>query len=164
MSLKRITLLLLPVFLGGCGDQYDRMTSHMISESYGAKGVMSLNTVAAPAVESYYLQRYGANAKQKRAAEEAAHRYLLEHSRGGVSSDNRPHESGKSLSTTRYIAIYVPRVATAKGASSVMVFDTQSRQIVGNNVYDLGTKPREKQMMKFDTYTTQYVGNGTTVQ
>jgi hypothetical protein len=41
-----------------------------------------------------------------------------------------------------------------------MIFDTQSNQIVGNNVYDLKASPKVGQTTKFDTYTAEYVGTG----
>ena len=41
-----------------------------------------------------------------------------------------------------------------------MIFDTQSNEIVGNNVYDLKAAPQVGQTGKFDTYTAEYVGTG----
>ncbi len=41
-----------------------------------------------------------------------------------------------------------------------MIYDTQSNQIVGNNVYDLKSTPKVGQTSKFDTYTAEYVGTG----
>jgi hypothetical protein len=48
----------------------------------------------------------------------------------------------------------------SQGKDQVMIFDTQSNQIVGNNVYDLKSSPKVGQTSKFDTYTAEYVGTG----
>ncbi|MFM8457976.1 MAG: hypothetical protein ACKOB0_03385 [Chthoniobacterales bacterium] len=45
------------------------------------------------------------------------------------------------------------------GAKPVMVYNTQSRQIVGNDVYNLKSKPSVGSSKKFDTMTAQYVGS-----
>lgn len=45
------------------------------------------------------------------------------------------------------------------GAKPVMVYNTQSRQIVGNDVYNLKSKPSVGSTKKFDTMTAQYVGS-----
>jgi hypothetical protein len=41
-----------------------------------------------------------------------------------------------------------------------MIWDTQSQQVVGNNVYDVQSAPRVGSTAKFDTYSAEYVGNG----
>ena len=48
----------------------------------------------------------------------------------------------------------------SKGKDQVMIFDTQSNEIVGDNVYDLKATPQVGQTSKFDTYTAEYVGTG----
>ena len=126
---------------------------------------MPLNTIAAPAVDLYYIQRYGATAVQKKAAEESAQRYLMNRgaaakSRNAQSARRAHGAANEKTPSSRYVAVDVPRVATSKGSASVMVFDTQSQQIVGNSVYDLGSKPAIRQAVKFDTYSAEYVGNG----
>ncbi|MGB8464595.1 MAG: hypothetical protein WCE49_06600, partial [Terrimicrobiaceae bacterium] len=61
---------------------------------------------------------------------------------------------------TRYIAVKTEAESFNKGKSAVMIYDTQSNQIVGNNVYDLKSTPKVGQTSKFDTYTAEYVGTG----
>ena len=61
---------------------------------------------------------------------------------------------------TCYIAVKTQSESFNKGQSAVMIYDTQSNQIVGNNVYDLKTTPTVGQTSKFDTYTAEYVGTG----
>jgi len=62
----------------------------------------------------------------------------------------------------RYIAIDTEKdertVPQAK--KSVMIWDVESQQIVGNNVYDVETTPQIGQTAKFETYAAEYVGTG----
>jgi hypothetical protein len=60
----------------------------------------------------------------------------------------------------RYIAVKTVKEENSKGKDQVMIFDTQSNQIVGDNVYDLKAAPQVGQTSKFDTYTAEYVGTG----
>jgi len=145
----------------GCGDQYDRMTSRM---STLANGNMTLNKVAAPAVDLYYSRRYGANARQKKAAEEAAQRYLMNHAAATPTESPRSRHAGSLKFPSRYIAVDVPRAESSKGAASVMVFDTQARQLVGNNVYEIDAKLQPRQSCVLDTYKAEYVGTGSTTK
>lgn len=46
------------------------------------------------------------------------------------------------------------------GAKPVMLYDTQSKRIVGNDVYNLKQKPADGSTKKFETMTAQYVGSG----
>jgi hypothetical protein len=52
------------------------------------------------------------------------------------------------------------REKDSSGAKSVMLYDTQTQQVVGNNVYDVKQSPKEGSISKFDTYSAEYVGNG----
>jgi hypothetical protein len=41
-----------------------------------------------------------------------------------------------------------------------MIWDGESQQIVGNNVYDVESTPAIGQTAKFETYAAEYVGSG----
>ena len=62
----------------------------------------------------------------------------------------------------RYIAVDTPKdKRSAPGTKKdVMIWDTQSEALVGNNVYDVSSPPALGATAKFDTYSAQYVGNG----
>jgi hypothetical protein len=62
----------------------------------------------------------------------------------------------------RYIAVDTPKdKRSAPGTKKdVMIWDTQSESLVGNNVYDVASPPARGATAKFDTYSAQYVGNG----
>ncbi len=42
----------------------------------------------------------------------------------------------------------------------MIIWDTQSEEVVGNNVYDVKSPPPVGSTAKFDTYSAEYVGSG----
>ncbi|MES2571251.1 MAG: hypothetical protein V4710_14495 [Verrucomicrobiota bacterium] len=62
----------------------------------------------------------------------------------------------------RYIAVDTEKDerTSPKAKKAVMIWDTQSKQVVGNNVYDVETTPQVGTTTKFETYSAQYVGTG----
>ncbi|MEI6033945.1 MAG: hypothetical protein WCS65_06670 [Verrucomicrobiae bacterium] len=123
---------------------------------------------------SYVIAKHQATERQRQVAEQRARLYMakraeatrLASSSSRSSSGSTAKKSAKPAPEPRYIAINTEKsgAAAATSGPSVMVFDTQSSQIVGNNVYDLKSQPKAGTSTKFDTYTAQYVGNGSTVQ
>ena len=61
----------------------------------------------------------------------------------------------------RYIAVDTHKDDKIQGQKAVMIYDTKSQQIVGNDVYDVKQAPKVGQTTKLDNYTAQYVGSGT---
>ena len=66
----------------------------------------------------------------------------------------------RGLKRSRYIAVATVREPDAKGAKSLMIFDTQTDQVVGSHVYDIKTEPKSGQVGEFETYSAEYVGTG----
>ena len=66
----------------------------------------------------------------------------------------------KGVKKSRYIAVATAREPDSKGTKSLMIFDTQTDQVVGNHVYDVKTEPKTGQVGKFETYSAEYVGTG----
>jgi hypothetical protein len=62
----------------------------------------------------------------------------------------------------RYIAVETVREKTTspKAQKTVMIWDTQAQDIVGNNVYDIATPPPVGATTRFETYAAEYVGAG----
>ena len=62
----------------------------------------------------------------------------------------------------RYIAIDTVKDArtSPKAKKDVMIWDVESQQIVGNNVYDVESTPPIGQTARFETYAAEYVGTG----
>jgi hypothetical protein len=49
---------------------------------------------------------------------------------------------------------------TPQAAKAVVVFDTVTEEVVGNNVYDVKSTPPLGETARFDTFTAEYVGTG----
>lgn len=60
----------------------------------------------------------------------------------------------------RYIAVDTEPDARSKGKKSIMLWDTQVQEVVGNNVYDVETPPPTLKSARFETYSAEYVGSG----
>jgi hypothetical protein len=61
-----------------------------------------------------------------------------------------------------YIAVDTARDehTAPQAEKAVVIFDTETEEIVGNNVYDVKATPPVGGTAKFETYTAEYVGNG----
>lgn len=65
----------------------------------------------------------------------------------------------------RYIAVKTERSAPspnekAHAVASVMIWDTETQEIVGNKVYEVSSEPKAGAVARFETYTAEYVGSG----
>jgi hypothetical protein len=62
----------------------------------------------------------------------------------------------------RYIAVDTAKDerTVPQAAKSVVIFDTETQEVVGNNVYDVKSTPPVGGTAKFETYTAEYVGSG----
>jgi tetratricopeptide (TPR) repeat protein len=109
---------------------------------------------------SEYVGPGGANVSviAKRDATERQRR--IAEKRARLADEQRTPERKARVRKTRYIAVATVREKNSKGAKSVMVYDTQEQQVVGNNVYDVKSTPKEGQVTKWDTHTAEYVGTG----
>jgi len=111
-------------------------------------------TGAVVAAVTYVIAKHEATERQRRIAEERARRTYAE-----MSAKRKAELKARK---TRYIAVDTEKSEkTAAGAKkSVMIWDTQSQEVVGNNVYDLKSSPAVGSTAKFDTYSAEYVGSG----
>jgi type II secretory pathway pseudopilin PulG len=91
-----------------------------------------------------------ATERQRRAAREQA----------GFAQQMIEQHGTRGLKSSRYIAVATLREPDSEGAKSLMIFDTQTEQVVGNRVYDVKTEPKAGQFCKFETYSAEYVGTG----
>jgi gas vesicle protein len=111
---------------------------------------IGLATGAVVGATAYIIAKRRATERQRRIAEERAR---LAYERMSTTRKAR-------VKKTRYIAVKTERDTQAKGAATVMVYDTQTQQVVGGNVYDVKQTPKDGQISKFDTYSAEYVGTG----
>jgi hypothetical protein len=111
---------------------------------------IGLATGAIVGVTAYVIAKHQATERQRRIAEERAR----------LAYENASVQRKAQYRKSRYIAVDTVREKSSTGAKSVMIYDTQTQQVVGNNVYDVKQSPKEGSVSKFDTYTAEYVGSG----
>jgi len=119
---------------------------------------VSLGAAALAAGGAYIIAKQQASERQRKIAEQRARLYMAEQKAKEQKAQTAAASSKKKKA--RYIAVKTVKEDNSKGQSQVMIFDTQSNQVVGNNVYDLKSSPKVGQTSKFDTYTAEYVGTG----
>jgi len=126
---------------------------------------VTVGAVAIAGVSAYVISKQQASERQRKIAEQRARIYLAEQQKeqekaAKAAAQTANTKKPKTQKKPRYIAVETVKEDSSKGKSQVMVFDTQSNEIVGNNVYDLKASPKVGQTTKFDTYTAEYVGTG----
>jgi osmotically inducible lipoprotein OsmB len=159
-------LVLAGVLLGGCENMSPETQGVLSGLASGAAagGIASaaganastataigLATGAAVGAIVYVLAKHEATERQRRYAEERAR----------LAYQQMPATQRARVRKRRYIAVSTVREKNSTGASSVMVYDTQTQQVVGNNVYDVKKAPKNGDVGKFDTYSAEYVASGT---
>ena len=106
---------------------------------------------AASTVTNVVVLVHEATEPQRQAAQEQGHfayQQLIEQNKA------------RGVKKSRYIAVATVREPDSRGAKSLMIFDTQTDQVVGNHVYDVKTEPKPGQVGKFESYSAEYVGTG----
>jgi hypothetical protein len=111
---------------------------------------IGLATGAVAGVTAYVIAKHQATERQRRYAEERAR----------LAYENASAQRQAGYRKARYLAVDTVREQDSSGAKSVMIYDTQTQQVVGNNVYDVKQTPKEGSVSKFDTYSAEYVGTG----
>jgi hypothetical protein len=107
---------------------------------------------------------------QRKIALAHAHNYMVAqlHTKEAptASTTGKPKSSPERQALKKKLPHYVA-VDTPKDKRSVpgtktdiMIWDTQSESLVGNDVYDVENPPKLGSTAKFETYSAQYVGSG----
>ena len=112
---------------------------------------IGLATAAVVGATAYIIAKHQATERQRRIAEERAR----------LAYQNAPPPRKAQYRKSRYLAVDTVREKESSGAKSVMIYDTQTDQVVGNDVYDVKKSPKEGTISKYDTYSAEYVGTGT---
>lgn len=122
---------------------------------------VSAGAAALAGVGAYVIAKHQASERQKKVAEQRARLYLAEQeAKEKAAAAQASASKKKAKKPARYIAVKTEKEDFNTGKEAVMVFDTQTNELVGNNVYDVKSTPKAGQMAKFDTYTAEYVGTG----
>jgi len=145
---------------GGCtgGPSYEALFD--TSPEAEGTGIFGVGLVRAVVI----LATYDATEQQRQVAEQRAR---LAHAKLLVAERKTPTRGERGAQTTakkkpakkraRYLAVDTARDSRSKGKRSVMIWDTQSQEIVGNNVYDVAEPPPVLETGRFETYSAQYV-------
>lgn len=116
---------------------------------------VTAGAVAVAAAGAYIISKQQATERQRKVAEQRAKLYMAR-----LEKQQQEQAAARKAKKPRYIAVQTEKTEKTQGKAAVMVFDTQSNQIVGNSVYDMKSTPQVGETTKFDTYTAQYVGSG----
>ncbi|MFA7345196.1 MAG: hypothetical protein WC003_12910 [Terrimicrobiaceae bacterium] len=117
---------------------------------------VTAGAAAIAAASAYIISKQQATERQRKIAEQRARLYMARRQQQLAAQPT----AAKKAKPARYIAVQTEKTEQSQGKASVMVFDTQTNEVVGNNVYDLKSAPQVGQTAKFDTYSAQYVGAG----
>jgi hypothetical protein len=103
---------------------------------------------------TYIIAKHQATERQRRIAEQRARVYY-----GRLAPTKKAELKKKKV---RYIAVDTEKneKTSPKAKKAVMIWDTQSESVVGNNVYDVQSPPAVGSTAKFETYSAEYVGAG----
>lgn len=129
---------------GGGGARMGEVAG-MTSGGKLATGAVSTELIGAAAE---IIAKHEATEIQRQIAARRAHAYLRAHPPRG-----RKH---------RYLAVDTARDGrtSPQAQKTVVIFDTEARQVVGKNVYDVQTAPPLEAVARFEAYSAEYVGAG----
>lgn len=127
------------------------------------------------AATTYIIAKHQATERQRQLAERrarAAYQRMLAERESTRSRTTRTTRSTAAVTSRtasskkklpRYIAVDTEKSerTSPQASKSIMLFDTESQEVVGNNVYDVKTAPAPGETAKFETYSAEYVGSGT---
>jgi hypothetical protein len=140
-----------------------------LARAAGASTAESIATGAAVgavvAVATYIIAKHQATERQRRVAEQRARAAYARMEAQRQREETAVRRTGKKPAAKkrpRYIAVDTEKneKTSPKAKKAVMLWDTQSQQIVGNDVYDVENTPPVGETAKFQTYSAQYVGTG----
>jgi len=122
--------------------------------STGESMAIGAATGAVVAITAYVIAKHQATERQRRIAEERARVYYAR-----LAPEKKVALKKKKV---RYIAVDTEKneQTSPKAQKSVMIWDTESETVVGNNVYDVQSTPEVGSTAKFETYSAEYVGSG----
>ncbi len=112
--------------------------------------ITGLAAGAVVGVITYIVAKHQADERQRRIAE----------ARAQAAYERR--QASLRRKRVRYIAVDTVKndQTSPQAKKSVMIWDTQSQEVVGDQVYDVKSPPPVGSTAKFDTYSAEYVGGG----
>ncbi len=145
------------VFGGGAGILAGSLARHA-GMSTGESIATGAAVGAVVAITTYIIAKHQADERQRQVAAQRGRIASQRIARRSTSSSS----GKKAKKKPRYIAVDTVKneKTSPKAKKAVMIYDTQSGQVVGNNVYDVQSPPSVGSTAKFDTYSAEYVGSG----
>lgn len=157
ISRRVFTTALLLALLAGCAQRDAAEEAAWQASRHGTAAQdrfgAGLETGSRIVEKFYYVAKYQATMEQRESARTAARKAVRK-----LVKNARPNPSANQ--PRRVIAVKVRSDSRAKTRTSVMLWDTQAQDIVGNNVYDVNETPPIGTTVQFDTYAAEYVGGG----
>ncbi len=132
---------------------------------------VTIGAAALAAGGAYLYAKHQADEEQRKIAEARARLYLAEReerqrkdeaeaARRTAAASSSSKKKSAPKKEARYIAVETEKREGYEGSSAVMVYDTESKRLVGNNVYDV-KKSKVGSTAKYDSVNAEYVGTGT---
>jgi hypothetical protein len=149
------TIFLAAAIFAGCSAPPDELERTAIEASRegsiatrvtSGRGTAGIEAASRVTARYYWVAKYAATPQQRDVAEA--------HGRAAVREMKQRQVKPKS----RYIAVTTKRDNRAKTSTNVMLFDTESERIIGNDVYDLNERPPAQETLKFETLSATFVG------
>ena len=155
--------ILAVLFILGCSGMPSYEAMFDTSPEAEGTGIVGTGVVRAIVI----IAKYQASDRQRRvAAERARVAYARMARERSVAGERSPERTAKRRAASkpkkklpRYIAVDTEADSRTKG-KAIMLWDTQSQEIVGNEVYDVERPPRPLETARFETYSAEYVGVG----
>jgi membrane protein implicated in regulation of membrane protease activity len=145
------------------------MAAGRIARASGMSTSESIVTGAAVgavvAATTYIIAKRQATERQRQIAEQRAKVYVGKVVARQKREEQAAKASGRKVAVKkkpRYIAVDTEKDqrTSPKAKKTVMIYDTQAGEVVGNNVYDVESTPSVGSTAKFETYSAEYVGSG----
>jgi len=124
---------------------------------------VTLGAAALAAGGAYVIAKHQASERQRKIAEQRARIFMAQRAEAEKLAAQKAASSGstakkKSAKQPRYIAVKTEKESNNQGQAAVMVYDTKTNGLVGNQVWDLKQTPKVGSVQKFDTYSAEFVG------
>lgn len=144
-------------FAGGGGAAAASDISRSINATTGESLATGASASAAASAVIRVIARHQASQRQLAVARQRAHAAVVR-----LQTAPARHTKARHKSVPRYIAVdTVKDEHTAPQAQrAVVIWDTQTQEVVGNNVYDIANPPPVGATSRFETYSAEYVGAG----
>jgi hypothetical protein len=157
LSLAARTFLLACAILpfAGCSGGPSYAALFDTSPEAEGTGIVGVGLVRAVVI----IAKYQATERQRHVADQRARTAYAKLARQTAPGHTTSGTSTKSKrKMPRYIAVDTEPDARSKTGKSVMIWNTETQEVVGNNVYDVQSTPRPLETARFETYSAQYVG------